>query len=177
MPAAPSLEALFNTQHVFEDAFAAYLLANGVTAYTSRTATDLPDSRVEVNYEAGPAAGHQATRTTSKTGWPEEDWFSGVIRFTVHTERAKDTASPDAAIPKSHDYLVARMKVLMLRGCINGTRGGVTGMASLPYHRITVSGFTGQVSAVADDAYDITELAYAIQTQILPDAWPEQPAP
>lgn len=179
MAAAPTLEALFDTQAIVESAFAAYLTTNGLSGYVSRGLEDMPDARIIVTYEPGASTGHQATQTTSKTGWPELDWFSGRLTLEVQTERAKDTVSPDPAIPKRHDYWVARLKTLILRGAINGTLTGITEL-SVPYHRIVIQGFAGQVVAASNDAsepMDVTALGYDLQLQILADAWPENPAP
>jgi hypothetical protein len=172
MPAAPSLEALFDTQSIFETAVAAYLTANGLTAYTTRGDDNLPDARIIVYCEPGASTGHQATRTTTNTGGNELDWFSVGLSFAVQTERAKDTASPDEAIASRHNYWVARLKVLMLRGAINGTITGITAL-TIPYHRIVVEAFAGETTDVTDETFDETVLSYQIQTQILADAWPE----
>lgn len=171
MPAAPSLERLFDTQSIFETAVDAYLTANGLSAYVSRTADKMPDSHIEAQMVPGGAANHQATKTTTHTGQPEQDWFAGTINFRVQTERAIVAAAPVAGFNSIHDYNVARVKVLMLRGAINGTISGVTALA-VPYHRIAVEGFAGQTPTLEDDAFDVTELAWNISYQILQDAWP-----
>jgi hypothetical protein len=171
MPAAPSLEALSDTQDIFETALAAYFTANGLTGYTSRGAADMSDTRIQIIYEPGPSTGHQATRTTTGTGWPELDWFNGNVMLLIRTDRVRDTASPDATITTRHDYNVARCKVLMMRGALNGTIAGITAL-SLPYHTITVQGFSGQQDTTTDDAFDECQIGYAIQMQIRPDAWP-----
>lgn len=171
MAAASSLEALCDTQHVVETALAAYLTANGLTAYTSRGAADMSDARIQILYEPGQSTGHQATRTTTGTGWPELDWFNGNVIFMIRTDRVRDTASPDAAITTRHDYNVARCKALMMRGAINGTIAGITAL-SIPFHAITVQGFSGQQDTTTEDAFDECQIGYAIQLQILPDAWP-----
>jgi hypothetical protein len=171
MPAAPSLELLFDTQSIFETALSAYLAANGLATYTSRSADNMPDSHVECQFAPGGATSHQATRTTSQTGWPEQDTFSGVITFRVQTERAIASAAPVTGFASVHDYRVALLKKLMLRGAINGAITGITALA-IPYHRISVQGFAGQTPTVEDDAFDITELGWTIESQILSDAWP-----
>ena len=176
MPAAPSLEKLFDTQSVFEAALSDYFAANGLAAYTSRTADNLPDSRVECQFVPGGAQGHQATRTTSKTGEPEQDMFSGTVNVRVVTERAIVAASPVSGFSTLHDYRVARAKVLMLRGALNGTIAGVTAL-SLPYHRLAVQGFAGQTPTIEDDAFDVTELGWNLTYQLLADAWPDNVAP
>lgn len=176
MAAAPSLEALFDTQAIFESAMSAYISANGLACFTSRGPEDLPDARIVAVYIPGESIGHQATSSTSKTGWPELDMFGGEFRFQVQTERAKAAASPVDGFVSVQDYWVARLKVLMLRGALNGTRGGITAMV-LPYHSIFVEAFAGQTPTIEDDAFDVTELSYRVQSQILPDAWPAQPAP
>jgi hypothetical protein len=174
MPAAPSLEALFDTQATFESALSAYASANGLSAYTSRTAINLPDSRVECQFVPGGAQGHQATRTTTGTGWPEQDMFTGTISWRVQTERA--IVGAQTGFASVHDYRVARIKTLMLRGALNGTIAGITAL-SLPYHRLAVEGFSGQTPTVEDDAYDVTELGWNVAYQILGDAWPAVVAP
>lgn len=174
MPAAPSLEALFDTQAVVETALSTYLTANGLTAYTSQTTDNLPDARIICEYQVGPSAGHQANSSTTNTGAPELDWFNGVINFTVQTERAVVGASPDAEISGLHAYWVARLRVLMLRGAINGQIDGIDALA-LPYHRIVLQGFLGAQDSVPADGMDETIVGYSVQVQILPDAWPEIP--
>lgn len=169
--AAPSLEALFDTKSIFETAVAGYLTANGLSAYESWATDNLPDARIVVVYEPGASTGHQATRTTTGTGDNELDWFSGVFSFVVQTERAKDTASVDPAIATRHNYWVARLKVLMLRGAINGTISGINAM-QLPYHRLVIQAFVGESVEIADDTFDETTLSYAVQSQILHSAWP-----
>lgn len=171
MAAAPSLEALFDTQYIVENAIASYLNDGGLVAYISQENINLPDARIICEYQAGPSAGHQATSGTTHTGQPELDWFNGIINFTVQTERAKVGASPDAAISTLHGYWCARLRVLMLRGAINGSIDGITAL-DLPYHRIAVQGFIGQQDAVPIDGFDETTLAYSVQLQMLSDAWP-----
>lgn len=169
--AAPSYEALLDTQNVVEAALAAYFTANGLPAYASRSQEDMPDSRVEIQYEPGPSDGHQCPRTFTGTGNNELDWFQGVIGIRVITERAKVGPSPDAALPDAHSYSIARAKVLMLRGAINGTLAGITAL-DIPYHIITVHGFAGQQDSIPENGFDETELGYAVQLQILTSAWP-----
>lgn len=177
MPAAPSLEKLFDTQAVHETAMSAYLTANGLAdSFTSKGGENMPDSRVECQYVPGAAQGHQATRGTTNTGETEQDMFAGMFNFRVITERAVVAASPVAGFASVHDYRVARLKVLMLRGAINGSITGITAL-SLPYHRITALGFSGQTPTIEEDAFDVTELGYATQSQILPDAWPAAVTP
>lgn len=172
MPAAPSYEALFDTQNVFEAALSAYFTANGLAAFTSRGQEDMPDSRVEIQYEPGQSVGHQATRTSTGTGELELDWFQGNIGIRIVTERAVVGSSPDAAIGNLHSYNVARCKVLMLRGSINGTTPGIESALALPYHKIVVQSFAGQQDSIPDNGFDETLLGYGIQTQILSVAWP-----
>lgn len=102
--------------------------------------------------------------------------FGGVISWRVQTERAKPDGTIPAGFASIHDYRVSRLKVLMLRGSINGTISGITAL-SLPYHRIVIEGFAGQTPTVEDDAFDVTELGWNVTTQILPDAWPEAVTP
>lgn len=171
MPAAPTLERLFDTQSIFETAFDAYLTENGLSAYISRTAENMPDSHIECQFIPGGAVGHQATKTTTNTGWPEQDWFSGTVNFRVQTERAIVGAAPVSGFNSIHDYNVAKIKSLMLRGSINGTISGVTAI-DIPYHRIVIEGFAGQTPTVEADAFDITELGWNITYQITSDSWP-----
>ena len=108
MPAAPSLEKLFDTQAVWEAAFAAYLEANGMGCYTSRVNSNMPDARVVCTFSpSSSVAGHQATTTTSKTGQPEQDMFTGSIEFMVGCERAVAPASPIEGFVSIFDYNVA----------------------------------------------------------------------
>ena len=172
MPAASSLEKLFDTQAVFETALETYAAANGLSAYVSRSTATLTDSRIECQFVPGAAQGHQATRTTSKTGWAEQDMFAGSIGWRVQTERAVVAAHTGFA--SVHDYNVARIKVLMLRGAINGTIDGITALV-IPYHRIVIEGFSGQTPTIEDDAYDVTELEYSVSYQLMSDAWPTPP--
>jgi hypothetical protein len=172
MPAAPSYEALFNTKSVFEAALSSFFTLNGLSAYTSRGQEDMPDSRVEIEYEPGQSAGHQATRATTGTGELELDWFQGNIAIRIITERAVVGNSPDAAISNVHAYNVARCKVLMLRGSINGATPGIVASLDLPYHRIVVQSFAGQQDTIPENGFDETVLVYGVQAQILSDAWP-----
>jgi hypothetical protein len=149
----------------------AYCAANGVTAYGTRHTGDEPDQKVIVQYQHGGSTGHCATTTTTKTGEKEDDWFNGVIIFEVHTERALAEASPVSGFASLHDYRVAQIKALMLRGSLNGTVNGKTALA-LDYHGIAVLSSTAEDHAVADDSFDVSTLNYAVQLQIKADAWP-----
>ena len=172
MPAAASLERLFDTQSIFETAMTAYLVANGLTqSYASRSNANMTDARIEVQYQPGSSLGHQATRTNSKTGWPELDMFNGTLVFRVQTDRPVAAASPVSGFATVQDYWVARLKVLMLRGAINGTISSITAL-TVPYHRIVVESFSGQTPTISDDTIDITELGWSITAQILEDSWP-----
>jgi len=168
---APSLEHLMDTQASIEAGFVAYCAANGVTAYGTRHTGDEPDQKVIVQYQHGGSAGHCAPFTTTKTGEKEDDWFNGVIIFEVHTERALAEASPVSGFASLHDYRVAQVKALMLRGSLNGTVNGKTALA-LDYHGIAVLSSTAEDHAVAGDAFDVSTLNYAVQLQIKADAWP-----
>jgi energy-coupling factor transporter ATP-binding protein EcfA2 len=158
--------------------------AVGIGAQFGAGPPDLPDVVHVLEFEfddlprrqAGGAQGHQATRTTSKTGEPEQDMFSVTVSVRVVTERAIVAASPVSGFSTLHDYRVARAKVLMLRGALNGTIAGVTAL-SLPYHRLAVQGFAGQTPTIEDDAFDVTELGWNLTYQLLADAWPDNVAP
>ncbi len=180
MSAAPSLEKLFDTQAVWEAAFAAYLEANGMGCYTSRVNSNMPDARVICTVTpSGSVAGHQATTTTSKTGQPEQDMFSASIEFMVGCERAVAPASPVSGFATIFDYNVARLKVLMLRGSINGTVDGITAL-SLPYHRIALLSFSAQTPTTEsgpNGEFDQTQLTWGVTYQILADAWPTPVTP
>ncbi len=172
MAEAATLERLFDTQSIFETAAVAYLAANGLAdAFKSKSNEDMPDARIEVQYQPGGSTGHQTSRTTSQTGWPELDMFAGSFIFRVQTDRPVAGAAPVSGFASVHDYWVARIKVLMLRGAINGTITGITAL-EIPFHRIVVEGFSGQTPTVSDDTFDVTELAYAITAHMLPDSWP-----
>lgn len=171
LTAAPSYEALNNTREVFEEAIAAYFSANGLPCYTSRGSEDMPDSHIEVRFDPGSSTGHQATRQHTGTFANELDGFTGNITIGVFSERVKDEASPDAAISTLHNYRVARAKVLMMRGAINGLFGGITGMV-LPYYVMTVEAFSGEIDTATDAAIDSTEIGYTIQYHIRQNAWP-----
>jgi hypothetical protein len=160
-----------DTQASVEAGFVAYLAANGLTAYGTRHTGDEPDHKVIVQYQHGASTGHCATTTTTKTGEKEDDWFNGVVIFEVHTERALAEASPVSGFASLHDYRVAQIKALMLRGSLNGTVNGKTKLA-LDYHGIAVLSSTAEDHAVAGDAFDVSTLNYAVQLQIKADAWP-----
>ena len=168
---APSLEHLFDTQANIEAGFTAYLLANGITAYGTRYTGDIADKRVLLMYRPGASNGHCATPTTTLTGEKENDWFNGEISFIIQTERALAEASEITGFASLHDYRVAQIKVLMLRGALNGTITGKTALA-LEYHRIAVLSEGAEENSVEDDAFDVTSLSYAVQIQIKADAWP-----
>jgi len=169
---APSLEKLFDIQANVEAAFAAYLTANGLASYATRSAENLPDARVIVQAEVGASVGgHEMRSDSTNTGAHEEDWFSLTLNFHVQTDRAIVAASPDAYLADLHDYWVARCKVLMLRGAINGTISGVTAL-SLSFYRIPVLTYSGDQYDTTTDALDTTSISYAAQVHILTDAWP-----
>lgn len=180
MPAAPSLEKLFDTQAVFEAAFAAYLEANGLGCYTSRVNSNMPDARIICSVvPSGSVAGHQATATTSKTGQPEQDMFTATIEYTIGTERAVVPESPVAGFHSIHDYNTARLKVLMLRGALNGSIAGITPL-SLPYHRLIVLTFANQTPTLQtgqNGEFDETTISWNATYQILADAWPAAATP
>ncbi len=172
MAEAATLERLFDTQSIFETAAAAYLSTNGLSdAFTSKSSDNMPDARIEVQYQPGGSTGHQATKTTSKTGYPEVDMFAGSFVFRVQTDRPVVPVAPVSGFASIHDYWVARIKVLMLRGAVNGAIAGITAL-SIPFHRIVVEGFSGQTPTISGDTFDTTELAYAITAHMLPDSWP-----
>jgi len=171
MPAT-SHAALLNFQANLEAGFAAYFSANGITAYHSRSTSDMVDERVILAVEVGAAQGHCAPAATSNTGWQEEDWFAFTLKAYVQTDRAKGTASPDSAITLYHDYLVARVKTLCLRGAMKGLIAGITGL-SLDWYIIPVLTYSGDNYDVDENALDTTEITYAGQLQILASAWPE----
>jgi hypothetical protein len=160
-----------DTQASIEAGFLAYCAANGVTAYGTRHTGDEPDQKVIVQYQHGGSAGHCATTTTTHTGEKEDDWFNGVVIFEVHTERALAEASPVSGFASLHDYRVAQVKALMLRGSLNGTVIGKTALV-LDYHRIAVLSSTAEDHAVDGNAFDVSTLNYAVQLQIKADAWP-----
>lgn len=172
MAAAPTLEKLFDIQANVEDAFATYLTANGLSAYATRSTSDLPDARIIVHAEVGAAQGHCATSTMTYTGSQEQDWFNLTVQFQIQTDRAIADDSPDANITGIHDYWCARLRVLMLRGAINGTLPDTTAL-SLPYYIIPVLSYSGEQYDVTDDALDTTTQAYAAQLQFNADAWPD----
>lgn len=176
MPAAPTLEALFDTQVIIEDAFAAYFLANGLPAYTSRSADDMPDARVSVQYEEGGSqANHQSPASITHTGDNEQDWFTGSLSLTVNSETAVDGASPDPAIDGLHNYRVCRLKALMAKGSINGRREGVTALA-IPYHRLVYLSYSGKQDGAGDGMAE-SSLSYSLQIAIQSDAWPAAVTP
>lgn len=168
---APSLEHLFDMQANIEAGFVAYLSANGITAYGTRYTGDIADKRVLLMYRPGASAGYCAIPTTTNTGEMENDWFNGEITFIIQTERALAEASEITGFASLHDYRVAQIKVLMLRGALNGTISGKTALA-LDYHRIAVLSEGAEENSVEDDAFDVTSLSYAVQIQIKSDAWP-----
>lgn len=168
---APSLEHLFDTQALIEAGFVAYLANNGVTAYGTRYTGDIADKRVLLMYRPGASTGHCATPTTTNTGEKENDWFDGEITFVIQTERSLAEASEVAGFASLHDYRVAQMKVLMLRGALNGTITGKTALA-LDYHRIVVLSEGAEENSIEDDSFDVTTLSYTVQIQIKADAWP-----
>lgn len=173
MPAYPTtLEELFDTQHIVESAFSTYLTNNGLSSIHSRSTGNLPDARIIVRYEEGGAVNHEAPSSVTLTGANEFDWFSGVITFEIQTERAKCGVSPIAGIADIHDYWVARLRVLLLRGAINGTIPGIVAPLSIPYYSIPVLGSLMPRDSVAEDAFDATLLTCSMQIRILPTAWP-----
>lgn len=171
MPAATSLPALLNTQPIFEAALSAYLTANGLVAYGTRYDGDVTDARIELMFEPGTSQGHCAPSSTTNTGEKENDWFEGAINFVVQTERAKDTDTPPSGFSSVHEYRVALLQALMLRGVMNGNVTGFTAM-DLPHYDIVVISRTGYGDDASDDAYDRTALSYGIQYKIKTDAWP-----
>ena len=168
---APSLEHLMDMQANIEAGFQTYLTANGVTAYGSRYTGDIADKHVLIAYVHGSGEGHCATSTTTHTGQKENDWFNGEINFMIATERSLAEASPVGGFASSHDYRVAQVKALMLRGSLAGTIAGRTALA-LDYHAVNVLSQAAEQQSVEGDAFDVTELSYTIQTQIKADAWP-----
>lgn len=168
---APTLEHLFDTQANIEAGFVAYLNNNGITAYGTRYTGDIADKRVLLMYRPGASTGHCATPTTTNTGEKENDWFDGEITFVIQTERALADAPEVAGFASLHDYRVAQLKVLMLRGAINGTIPGKTPLV-LDYHRIVVLSEGAEENSIEEDAFDVTSLTYSVQIQIKADAWP-----
>ena len=168
---APSLEHLLDTQANIEAGFVAYMSNNGITAYGTRYTGDLADKHVLLMYRPGASTGHCATPTTTNTGEKENDWFDGEVTFIIQTERALADASEVTGFASLHDYRVAQIKVLMLRGALNGTITGKTAL-SLDYHRIVVLSQGAEESSIEEDAFDVTSLSYSVQIQIKAEAWP-----
>lgn len=172
MPAAPTLEALFDTQGIVETAFAAFFTVNGLNCYTSRSQQDMPDAHVSVAYEPGASQGnHQERAIVTNTGQPEQDWFTGNLTISTASETAKDADSPDSAITGLHNYRVARLRVLMLRGAMNGSIPGILAL-DIPYHRIVFQSFLGQQDSISENGFAQTDLGYSLQIAIAADAWP-----
>lgn len=168
---APSLEHLLDTQANIEAGFTTYLTANGLAAFGTRYTGDITDKRVLLMYRPGASTGHCATSTTTLTGEKENDFFNGEIHFIVQTERALADAAEVSGFASLHDYRVSQLKVLMLRGALNGTITGKTPLA-LDYHRLVVISEGAEDSGVEEDAFDVTTLSYSVQIQINADAWP-----
>jgi hypothetical protein len=172
MPAAPSLEVLLNIQLNLETSFAAYFTANGVANYHMRSTSNLPDERVGFMIEVGGAQGHQVPSSVSLTGSNEEDIFQFTIKLAAQTERARATASPiPLQIPLRHDYFVAMVKKLMLRGALKGTISGITAL-SLSYYNIPQLTYSGDNYGADEKGLDTTEISYTGVIQILQDSWP-----
>ena len=95
----------------------------------------------------------------------------GSVRLWRDFPEALAEASEITGFASLHDYRVAQIKVLMLRGALNGTISGKTALA-LDYHRIAVLSEGAEENSVEDDAFDVTSLSYAVQIQIKADAWP-----
>ena len=168
---APSLEHLMDMQASIEAGFQTYLTANGVTAYGSRYTGDIADKHILIAYTHGSGEGHCATSTTTNTGQKENDWFNGEINFLIATERSLAEASPVGGFASSHDYRVAQVKALMLRGSLAGTIAGRTAL-ELDYHGVNVLSQAAEQQRIEDEAFDVTELSYSIQTQIKAESWP-----
>lgn len=171
MPAAPTYEKLLDIQANVEASLAAYLTANGLASIDSRSTVDIPDARIVVMVDVGAAQGHCTPVTATNTGQQEEDWFAINITFQIQTDRATVAASPVAGLANVHDYWVARLKKLMLRGALAGTLTGVTPL-DLGYYSMATLTFSGDLQDVSDEALDLTTTAYAAQLRILPDSWP-----
>lgn len=169
---APTFEKLFDFQSNVEAELAAYFQANGLRAFETRSTVDLPDARVIVMVEIGTAHGHKTPGASSGTGANEEDWFNLVIKFQIQTERELSGGFPLTEFSNLHDYLVARVRVLMLWGSLRGTLGNATAL-DLPFYNLAVLTFAGATDAIADGGLDVTELTYSAQIQILASAWPQ----
>lgn len=169
---APTFEKLFDFQSNIEAEIAAYFNANGLKAFETRSTKDLPDARVIVMVEIGTAHGHKTPSALAQTGSSEEDWFNLVIKFQIQTERELSTGFPLTEFSNLHDYLVARVRVLMLWGSLRGTLGSTTAL-DLSFYDLAVLTFSGATDAIADGGLDVTVLTYSAQIQISADAWPQ----
>ena len=169
---APTLEVLLNIQANLEKGFAAYFKANGVSSFNSRSTANLADERIILRVEVGAAEGHQSPVTITGTGAAEEDMFQFTVKIYAQTERSRLTASPiPLDIPLLHDYYVARIKKLMLRGALKGTMTGITAL-NLSYYNIPRMTYSGDNYAVEDEGLDTTEITYTGLVHIMADAWP-----
>lgn len=173
MPVTPatSLDELLNIQANVEASFAAYFTANGMTAYHTRSTSDLPDERVIFMAEIGAALGHCATSAMTHTGSQEQDWFSFMLKILVQSDRTKRIGQTSTGLDIYHDAQVAKARKLMLRGALQGSIGGITPL-ELNWYLIPVLSFAGDSYSVDETALDTTELVFTGQIQIHADAWP-----
>lgn len=176
MPAAESYEKLLDIQANVEAGLVAYFTANGLTAYGTRSTATIPDSAVLVMYQEGATEGHAATSQTTNTGQKENDWFSGEIMVEVDTERVLADAPPVSGFATLHDYRVARVKTLFLRGAMAGSIAGITGL-DLGFYDIVVIGSGGEQRSTNPDGIDVSEISFPVQIRIKSDAWPAAVAP
>lgn len=170
------LAALHDMQNRVETAFAAYIGASAasISAFHSRTQEDMPDSRVMIAWLPDAGVQLDSGGVNTGTGYPEWAKYNGTLVLSVQTERVKQ--EPVAAFRSGHERTIAYLRALMLYGSMAGNVEGVSAL-SIPDWQVVTSTPSTQLDSTEDDAYDVTELQYALLIRINPANWPEPPPP
>ena len=152
---ASSLEQLFDFETAMEAAVVAALTAAGITAHSQRDSADRKTPRVEVQFSSGAVTGHMAMPGRTQI----YDQFSGTLRLTVVTDRAKNEASHSVFISKIRSKLYQPAKVFT--------------EANLPFYDILDVQDQGlQIGVDPERNLDVTVNIYSIRFGINSEAWP-----
>lgn len=167
--AASSYEDLFNIQEHFEDAFKSYFSSSGFSPFVTGDNDDAPDDYIDIHFNPGGSAGHDALRGVTGTGELESDWFNGVLTLVIRSRRETPLDAALTGIRRKHAQDVAKIRVLMLRGKINASSD-----FNLDYYLFNGFELASHQNTIADDSRGIeaTLLVYNIKYYIKNDAWP-----
>lgn len=158
MPAA-SLEELFDLEDPIELAIQSVLKDRSIAAFTQREFENLPEQRIDIQFELGGETGH---RHADRRGQFWKDAWNYRLTLGIVTPRAGDD-------PRVHGLYRARVRI-----ALQYASGLLGNSALLPYHVLTGVNEAGTSPTVrTEDDCDVSEIAYTGIVSIRSNAWPE----